>query len=317
MHISEGIISGTPVLGYTAAGLSLLLWGTKRMKRFSAHNPEIKPLLGMGGAFIFFLSLIPIPSFTGTCSHPCGSPLIAILLGPSIGIALTGISLLLQAAFFAHGGFSTWGTNLIALGLCGCLFGWGAFKIGQKLGLPIWLAAALGGLLGDIMVYLASGLILGYTLAHAPHPRYSLSGYLAAIYLAYLPVQGPIALAEMILTGLVMHNIYQQRPEVLENLKIVSAKNAFAPVVIWLVCVFCLFPLKTNQAQAFQQDTLSGMDEAVNETLAEDAGATPQSPLLDTESMGDLWNTVLLSAGGVCGFVIGRYWHLIGKKRGA
>ena len=27
--------------------------------------------------------------------------------------------------------------------------------------------------------------------------------------------------------------------------------------------------------------------------------------------MGDLWNLLLLGAGGVCGFIIGRWWHLL------
>ena len=108
MHITEGIITGKAAVMYTGAGLALVGFGVSKMKKFVSEFPENKPLLGMGGAIIFFISLIPIPAFTGTSSHPCGTPIIAILLGPSIGFALTGASLLLQAAFFAHGGFGTW-----------------------------------------------------------------------------------------------------------------------------------------------------------------------------------------------------------------
>jgi len=104
------------------------------MKAFVKKAPENRPLIGMGTALVFFVSLLPIPAFTGTCSHPCGTPLIGILLGPVIGIALTGISLLLQAAFFAHGGFSTWGANVVALGFFGCGFGWGTFRLARRLG---------------------------------------------------------------------------------------------------------------------------------------------------------------------------------------
>jgi ABC-type Co2+ transport system permease subunit len=42
------------------------------------------PLIGVGGAIIFFISLIPIPPFTGTTSHPFGTPFVAILLGPRV-----------------------------------------------------------------------------------------------------------------------------------------------------------------------------------------------------------------------------------------
>ena len=178
MHISEGIITGYPAAAYTAAGLALMGLGTWRMKKFAAKFPDKKPLIGMGGALIFFVSLIPLPAFTGTCSHPCGTPLIAILLGPAIGIGLAGIALLLQAAFFAHGGFSTWGANVLTLGLAGCVTGWLTFRGARKLGLPLWLSGGVAGLLGDIMVYAVSGLILAWTLVHAPTPQYTFKGYL-------------------------------------------------------------------------------------------------------------------------------------------
>ena len=148
MHIAEGIITGSSAVMYTGAGIALVGWGTSRMNKFVTKFPEKKPLLGLGGALIFFISLIPIPAFTGTCTHPCGTPLVAILLGPLIGVALTGASLLLQAAFFAHGGFGTWGANVVALGLCGCLCGWGTFRLARKLGLPLWASGFAGGLSG-------------------------------------------------------------------------------------------------------------------------------------------------------------------------
>ncbi len=125
MHITEGIITGAPAALYTVAGIALVGYGSTKMKKFATSFPEKRPLIGMAGALIFFVSLLPIPAFTGTCSHPSGTPLIAILFGPAIAIALTGVSLLLQAAFFAHGGFGTWGANIVALGLLGSLAGWG------------------------------------------------------------------------------------------------------------------------------------------------------------------------------------------------
>jgi cobalt/nickel transport system permease protein len=225
MHITEGIITGSAAVLYTAAAVGLVRLGVFKMKRFVREVPENKPLLGMGVAIIFFISLIPIPAFTGSCSHPSGTPLVAILLGPAIGFALTGASLLLQAAFFAHGGFGTWGANLLALGFCGCIFGWGAFRLARMLRLPLWAAGMAGGFIGNIMVYAASGLILGFALSDAPDPRYSLQGYLLVIYSAYLPTQLPIAVGEMLLTGLALHYANLQRPEVLAELGVTRASR--------------------------------------------------------------------------------------------
>jgi cobalt/nickel transport system permease protein len=218
MHIAEGIIVGVPAVVTTLVGFVLVGVGAARMHRFARELPEKRPLFGMGAAIIFFVSLIPLPAFTGTTSHPCGTPLVAVLLGPRIAIALTGISLLLQAAFFAHGGFATWGANVIALGLCGCLFGWGAFRLARALGASIFIAGCAAGLIGDVMVYGASGGILGLVLANGPQAQYSLGNYLGVIFAAYAPIQVPIALAEMLVTGFALRHALRQRPDVLEEL---------------------------------------------------------------------------------------------------
>jgi cobalt/nickel transport system permease protein len=220
MHIAEGIITGWPVLAYTVIGFALMAIGAQGIRKFQREFPERKPLIGMGAAIIFFISLIPIPAFTGTTSHPCGTPLVAILLGPQVTFALTGISLLLQAAFFGHGGFGTWGANLIALGLVGGTIGWGAFWVARRIGLSILLAGCAAGLLGDIATYAFSGIALATALSTAPHPQYDFVSYLSVIYAAYAPTQIPIAIGEMLLTGLALRHALRQRPEVLEDLNV-------------------------------------------------------------------------------------------------
>ena len=331
MHITEGIITGYPAAAYTAGGLALMSWGTWRMKQFAARFPDKKALLGMGGALIFFVSLIPLPAFTGTCTHPCGVPLIAILLGPAIGIALAGLSLLLQAAFFAHGGFSTWGANVLALGLAGAVSGWLVFRGTRKLGAPLWLAGGAAGLIGDLMVYAMAGLILALTLSQAPEPQYSFAGYLAVIYTAYLPTQLPIAIGEMFITGLAIHYAFKQRPEVLVDLGVVP--RAAAPVLQQQLLILILGlalslvagfwqpvgasePVAPPAAAAEEKAGFTGMDEAVNERLSELAGLKPREPYINLESKGDLWNAALLLGGGICGFILGRWWHLLFSRRG-
>jgi len=59
-----------------------------------------------------------------------------------------------------------------------------------------------------------------------------------------------------------------------------------------------------------------GMDKSVNVDLAGKAGIPARKPYLNVEEWGDLWNLMLLLGGGVCGFVVGRYWDQIwGKPR--
>lgn len=323
MHISEGILTGPSFWATTVAGAAVMAWGVRDMKRFTKEQPERKPLLGMAGAFIFLVSLIPIPAFMGTCSHPCGTPLAGILLGPGIGAALSGLSLLLQALLFAHGGFATLGANILSLGLGGAVGGWFFFKLGRKMGLPLLAAAGLGGLMGDILTYLISGSLLGGHLAFfAPQPQYSFAGYLAVIMAAYVPVQLPIALGEMVVTGIAVRSIGRQRPEVLAALRVVS-RSALAMTLALGVTV-CMLSLaseaKASSTAAAAEKGLpsgdrpgayTGMDEKVNEAIAETAGAKPHDPYINLENKGDVWNAMLLAGGGLAGFIIGRGWHLL------
>ncbi len=325
MHIAEGILTGTSVVATSVAGAAVLGWGAAAMARFTKTQPERKPLLGMAGAFIFLVSLIPIPAFNGTCSHPCGTPLAGILLGPGIGAGLASLALLLQALFFAHGGLTTLGANTLTLGLMGAGGGWLFYRLGRRLGFPVWGAAALGGLMGDILTYVGAGLVLGTQLAFfSPEPKFTYGGYLSAIYLMYLPVQGPISIGEMILTAVVVNSVARQRPEVLESLGVIPKAKELAPVAALLLGFGLLLssPVQAGESaaepQAAQPETtgsFSGMDESVNEKMAEEAGSPSRAPFIDLESKGDLWNFVLLLGGGLAGFVIGRNWHhLFGKK---
>ncbi|EDN70622.1 cobalamin biosynthesis protein CbiM [Beggiatoa sp. PS] len=297
MHISEGIIIGLPAVGYTVIAIGLTAVGVKKMKDFIAENPEKKPLLAMGGAFIFLLSLIPIPAFTGTCSHPAGSPLAAILLGPWIGLTLTAMSLFLQAAFFAHGGFSTWGANVITLGIGGAFCGWLAFKAARQAGLSLVISAGIGGLIGDLMTYAIAGFSLSLVMAYGPNPQLSFSQYLLAIYVAYLPTQMPIAIGEMFLTGLLIGYVFKQRPEILQELKVVFSKAVilfaiFIALSIPLVdrayaeesVVPTIAPIVEPEAAITEEKEeagMVGMDEAVNEVMAEVAGLSAREPYIN------------------------------------
>jgi len=323
MHISEGILTGPSFWATTVAGATVMVWGVREMKRFAAEQSERKPLLGMAGAFIFLVSLIPIPAYMGTCSHPCGTPLAGILLGPGIGVALSGFALFLQALLFAHGGFATLGANILSLGVGGSVGGWFFFRLGRKLGLSLFSAAALGGVMGDIVTYLISGSILGGHLAFfAPQPRYGFSGYLAVIMAAYLPVQGPIALGEMVVTGIAVRSISRQRPEVLEALGVVPRAAIAALLVLGMAAGLVGMATEARageavaveaggKAAADRPGAFTGMDEKVNEAMAAAAGAKPHEPYINLEAKGDVWNAVLLAGGGLAGFIIGRSWHLL------
>jgi len=74
--------------------LPFLLWGLRSLTQITRQHPETKLLLALAGAFTFVLSALKIPSVTGSCSHPTGTGLGAVLFGPGVMSVLGGLVLL-------------------------------------------------------------------------------------------------------------------------------------------------------------------------------------------------------------------------------
>ena len=77
----------------------------------------------------FVLSALKIPSVTGSCSHPTGVGLGAILFGPNVMAVLGVIVLLFQAILLAHGGLTTLGANAFSMAIVGPIVSFFTFKI--------------------------------------------------------------------------------------------------------------------------------------------------------------------------------------------
>lgn len=78
--------------------------GVLKLKKMTKDNPELKLLLGLAGAFTFVLSALKMPSVTGSSSHPTGTGLGTVMLGPLPMSVIGSVVLLFQALLLAHGG---------------------------------------------------------------------------------------------------------------------------------------------------------------------------------------------------------------------
>ena len=114
----------------------------------SSKRTTVQALVGLVGAAVFIISCMPIPvPSAGTCSHPCGTGLAAILIGPTLTVVVTSVALLLQALFLAHGGLTTLGADIVSMGLAGAFVGYGVFHFLRRLGVSWLIAAFLAGVL--------------------------------------------------------------------------------------------------------------------------------------------------------------------------
>ncbi|MBF0589489.1 MAG: energy-coupling factor ABC transporter permease [Magnetococcales bacterium] len=223
MHIMEGFLPPLHAAAWSAASLPFLLAGARRIKQTLKEHPETKLLLGASAAFAFVLSALKLPSVTGSSSHPTGTGLGALLFGPSVMAVLGAVVLLFQALLLAHGGLSTMGANLFAMGIAGPYVAYGVHRtlvgVRVKQGVAILLATALGCL----ATYMVTALQLGLAF---PDPVGGVTGSILKFLSIFAVTQIPLAITEGLLTVMVMNFLMQYSRDELADLKVISEGGA-------------------------------------------------------------------------------------------
>ncbi len=212
MHIAEGILPPGWAGFWFAAIMPFMIWGLKDLRRRSGQNPQFKSLAGLVGAAVFVFSCMPIPvPIAGSCSHPVGTGLAAILVGPLLAVIITSITLLLQALFLAHGGITTLGANIFAMGVVGSFVGYGTFKLARRCGASWFVSAFLAGMLSDWATYTATSFTLAAALSTGPALWNMFYGILAA----FVPTQLPLGIMEGMVSAGAVRFMRTRQPELI------------------------------------------------------------------------------------------------------
>jgi cobalt/nickel transport system permease protein len=217
MHIMEGFLPSPWWQLWFIISAPFLIIGLYQLKRLFNEKRDTIPLLAVAGAFVFVLSSLKLPSVTGSCSHPTGTGLGAILFGPFVTSILGLIVLIYQALFLAHGGLTTLGANVFSMGIAGPLLAYGIYRGGMKIGLNIWVTVFLAAALADLFTYVVTSFQLALAFPAA-------SGGIWASFLAFGTIfaitQIPLAIVEGVIIALVFKYIIAIRPDILVKLKV-------------------------------------------------------------------------------------------------
>ena len=203
MHIMEGFLPVNWAIIWWVVFIPFFVIGLKNITKIVKEQPKKKLLLALCGAFVFVLSALKIPSVTGSCSHPTGVGLSAILFGPSATVVLGTIVLLFQALLLAHGGLTTLGANAFSMAVVGPLVSFGIWKLCKdKMDkkVAVFLAAALG----DLLTYTITSIQLGLAF---PDPTGGAILSVVKFLGVFFVTQVPIAIAEGLLTVIVYNFI--------------------------------------------------------------------------------------------------------------
>ncbi len=199
MHIMEGFLSPAWSITWGVVCVPFLIAAFVSLKKKFEKEPKSFVLLALCGAFAFVLSALKIPSLMGSCSHPTGVALGAILFGPFAMSLVSLIVLLFQAILLAHGGITTLGANNFSMGIAGPIVSFVVFKGLKKAKLSTGLSVFFAALLGDLATYVVTAVQLALA-----HPE---NGNILASLIKFLSIfaltQIPLAVCEGLVTVVV------------------------------------------------------------------------------------------------------------------
>lgn len=205
-----------------ALSLPVVVYGIYRMNRLVKERRETLPLLALAGAFIFVLSSLKLPSVTGSCSHPTGAGMGAILFGPAITAVLCLVVLVYQALFLAHGGLTTLGANLFSMGIAGPAVAYIIYRSALKLKMNFYISIFLAVTVADLATYLVTSLQLALAF---PSATGGVVGSFYAFGAVFAVTQIPLAILEGVVIALIFKYIIQVKGDVMVRLRVIDEKR--------------------------------------------------------------------------------------------
>ena len=208
IHISDGILEPQWTLFWYAISAIFIALGMRMINKRISSDPSYLPRISLIGAVVFVISVwhIPVP-VTGSSSHPVGTPLAAIIIGPFATVVISAIAIFFQT-FVGHGGLTTIGANTFSMGIVGTFSGYIVYRMLKNIS-PLWFSAGMAGFVGSILTYITAALELALSL----NPG-NVVHYWKLYAMGFIPTQLPLCVAEFAFTGYVIKYISETKPEV-------------------------------------------------------------------------------------------------------
>lgn len=297
MHLAEGTLPFNQALGWSAMALPVLIWSIRGESVKNREDSQSTVVIAGVTSILFAATLLPLPvPVVGATSHICLTPLFALVVGLRRIIWPTFFILLLQAIFFAHGGLTTLGVNMLALGFVGPLFAILLLSICRKFNRDNFFTLGLACGLGGLSVYIFDAVVLGLALSDAVQPMTTFF----TVLMGFAPVQIPLSILEAFVSVKIVQLLLRRRPDLLSfDLSALStAKVPKSMIALLIVMIF------------LSGCTYEGIDGTVFGEVSTKAGHPPTDSVIDF-SQGELGlsMSVLILFG--LGFIAGQSWQKI------
>ncbi|MBK7814055.1 MAG: energy-coupling factor ABC transporter permease [Rhodocyclaceae bacterium] len=225
MHIMEGFLPVEHAVGWTLASVPFVVWSVRAVRARLDEYPEQRMLLGVAAAFALVLSALKLPSVTGSCSHPTGIGLGALLFGPAAMVLVGLVVLVFQALLLAHGGLTTLGANVFSMAILGSFVAAGVFRASRTFRLSLATSVFLAACLGDLATYVTTSVQLAWAF---PDPAGGFVASMAKFAGIFALTQIPLAITEGLLTVLVVNALIRFNADEMKHLPLFLTRGARA-----------------------------------------------------------------------------------------
>lgn len=225
MHIMEGFLPVKHAIGWGVASAPFVVYGLYTVNKRIKEKPEQRMLLGVAAAFTFVLSALKLPSVTGSCSHPTGTGLGAILFGPAAMAPIGAVVLLFQAILLAHGGLTSIGANIFSMAIVGPFAAAAIYRMAKALKLPFGPSVFLAASLADLLTYVTTSAQLALAF---PDPAGGFAASFAKFATVFAVTQIPLAISEGLLTVVVFNALVRFNSHELKEMNVVTAQEVQA-----------------------------------------------------------------------------------------
>jgi cobalt/nickel transport system permease protein len=305
MHAPDGFLNVGTAVATGAVSVGAVGLAMKQAK--AQLRDKAIPLAGITAAFVFAAQMFNFPVAAGTTGHLLGAALAAILLGPSVGVVVVTIVVVVQALAFADGGLTALGYNVLNMAVIPAYGGYAVFRLFRKV-----FPSTTGGVVGATGLAAWASVVMA-AVAFAIEWLFGATAPVAFddVFFAMVGVHALIGIGEGVISAMVVAAVLVSRPDLvygasdLDGLQLADRRPMKTRTfVIGGVLVALVFAAVVSQFAVGDPD---GLESVADETGFLSSGtdhALSDSIFADYATEGISNQTLSLAVAGVVGTIV-------------
>lgn len=305
MHAPDGFLDAGTAM--TTGAMSLGAIGIALRQAKDQLDDKTVPLAGITAAFIFAAQMFNFPVAAGTTGHLLGGALAAILLGPSVGVVVVTIVVVVQALVFADGGLTALGVNILNMAIVPAYGGYAAFRLFRKM-----FPQSSGGVVGATALASWASVVMAAT-AFSIEWLFGATAPVAFddVMFAMVGVHVFIGIGEAVITALAVGAVLASRPDLIYGARDLGREQIAdaramktRTFLIGGVLVALVFGAVVSQFAADEPDGLESVATATGFADSAEQGVLITSIFADYATDGIDNESLSLGVAGVVGTVV-------------